>query len=121
MTKYMKAIKFIFGIILGIALLNSCSGYNFKYNVEVQYQYENDSTVNYILSFEDNYSYNSMVKDIEVSYFVPAGYVNKLTIVSTVKFYPDGTTNTYKPRELMFVPDRKFKVVDIKVTGGKVE
>ena len=47
--------------------------------------------------------------------------MNKLTIVPTVKFYPDGRTYTGRPKELMFVPDRKFKVVDIKVKGGKVE
>ena len=117
----MKRFKIFVALILGVLLFTSCSGYTFKYDVEVQYQYENDSSINYILSFNDTYSYNSSVKDIEISYSVPAGYMNKLTIVPTVKFYPDGRTYTYKPKELMFVPDRKFKVVDIKVTGGKVK
>lgn len=119
----MKHCKFIFALILGLFLIastSSCSGPSFKYNVEVTYQYENDSTVNYIVSFTDSYSYNSMVKDIDISYSVPAGYVNKLEVVPTITIYPDKSVYSREPIQIMFVPDRRFRVVDVKVNGGKV-
>lgn len=116
----MKIFKLILGFVLGLALLTSCEGYKFKYTVAITYQYENDGQ-QYVITLDDYYSFNSTIKDIEVSYSVPGGYVNRLTITPTITGYPDRRTWTYNPKDLMYVPDRKFMVVDVKVTGGKVE
>lgn len=108
-------------IVLALVFISACSGPSGKYNVEVTYQYENDENVSYIMTFDDYYSFNSTVKDFDVSYSFPAGYVNKLTVVATVTFYPDGRECSYRPRELMYVPDRKFKVVSVKAVKQNTE
>lgn len=116
----MKQIKLFIILIIGLLMFSSCAGPTFKYSVDVTYQYENEPDCQYVLNFTDTYSYNSSVKDIKISYVGSVGYVNRLVVIPTVHFN-DGHHHTYSEKELMFVPDRKFRVVDIKVKGGKIE
>lgn len=89
------------------------SGTTWKYEVNIDYVYENDSVVHHY-TYNTQFSYNNSVVSVEPSFTASSGYINKLVLYTQVK--TNGTLNEYSifEKELINVPDRKFKVVDIK-------
>ena len=82
--------------------------------VDVEYQYENEPDTTYWIHYNDHYSFNFSVKYLELDYAVTPGYGNRLVITSNIKTNPYAkTSHSIGQKELMYVPDRRFKVVKV--------
>lgn len=82
--------------------------------VDVEYQYENEPDTTYWIHYNDHYSFNSSVKYLELDYAVTPGYGNRLVLTSNIKTNPYAKeSRSIGQKELMHVPDRRFRVVKV--------
>ena len=101
----------IVGVILFAGIKSCCAGCEWNYNVTIQYVYEGE-TETHEVSFPAQFRWNNSVKDMDVVWSAPAGYINVLVIYADITTSPNHG-HTYRHQEIMNVPDRKFQVTNI--------
>lgn len=107
----MKKFLAIFALTLASLILGGCYVFKeneFKFEVAVEYMYENDTTI-HITTFVDRVVFNGSVKTFVPTYYVPAGYHNDID----VKRVPDELLLHPGTFHIMHVPDRRVIVTNI--------
>ena len=110
-----------FVVVMIIIGMKSCwntygKSYSWQCDVDITYVYENDSIEHHIKTTE-LLSANRSVDWVDVSYAAPAGYNNVLILYTDANY--NGRHHNCYQKELMRVPDKKFKVTDIKWKLGE--
>lgn len=87
-------------------------------DIDIAYVYEGETEIHHIQTTEP-LRYKNSVKTVEPVFTAPAGYDNTLTLYCVV--YRNGKTGfpTVRNRELMCVPDRRFRVENITWTTSE--
>ena len=96
------------------------SSNDWKVGVDIEYQYENEPNMTHTIHYDDKFSYNLSVKWIEPYYTTPAGYTNRLILMTSVKSNQNSMPRYVGAKELMYVPDRKFQVTNLSITTSEM-
>jgi len=85
----------------------------YKYNVCVEYQYENEDKIR-IINYEDQVSFNNSVKSVKPVYTVSPGYNEKVVIVSYYILNNNENNQCHRKNiEIINCRDYKAKVINI--------
>lgn len=101
----------VIGVVLFAGIKRCCAGCEWNYNVTIEYVYEGE-TETHEVSFPAQFRWNKSVKDMNVVWSAPAGYINVLVIYADITTSPSHG-HSYRHQEIMNVPDRKFQVTNI--------
>lgn len=85
----------------------------YKYNVCIEYQYENEDKIR-MINYEDEVSFNNSVKSVKPVYTVSPGYNEKVVIVSYYILNNNENNQSHRKNiEIINCRDYKAKVINI--------
>ena len=105
------------GVMLFAGIKSCVAACHWDYEVTVEYVYEGE-TETHEVSFPAHFEWNNSVKDMSVTWSAPAGYINTLVVYGDIVISPHAR-HSYRQKEIMNVPDRKFQVTKITSTRGE--
>lgn len=102
----------ICGLLFWAGCRNYFKGYSWHYDVDISYVYEGEDVIHHVYTDYTIYR-NATVKDVDLVFSTEPGYINCLTLYIN-EVYGSVSESTYNIRkQIMEVPDRRFRVVDI--------